>query len=237
MKTKSLKLTILALLTLLTISCSKDSDSPTSDLTNKKPKKWTRINSSGTSFVYLLEYSGNKLTKANLNGSDILFTYNSDNKLIKILEAGQIKNLTYTNNNLTKKEGQIIGGLLTIIFSYNNTNQVIKTESYRDLTTLTKTVLYEYDTNSNVKKSTSSSETIIRTFDDKNHPFKNVITGVELGILRNEWDGNYINNPVTAKNATTNYTISYEYDSDNFPTKRILKNANGTIAYTDFYEY
>ncbi|HFG0578813.1 hypothetical protein [Flavobacterium psychrophilum] len=237
MKTKFLKVIILALVTIFTISCSKNDDTSTVDLSIKKPKKWTRINSSGTNFVYLLEYSGNKLTKANLNGSDILFTYNSDNKLIKILEASQTKNLTYTNNNLTKKEGQIIGGLLTIIFSYNNTNQVIKTESYRDLTTLTKTVLYEYDTNSNVKKSASSSETIIRTFDDKNHPFKNVITGLELGILRNEWDGNYINNPITARNATTNYTISYEYDSDNFPTKRILKNANGTIAYTDYYEY
>lgn len=236
------KVIIAGLISIFLISCSKDSseNSQASDPASKKPIKSITTTPSGYSETITYEYNGNLLTKATINGAEALFSYNSDNRLEKITAPNlETHYFTYTDNRLTKIEIKIGTKRPTVYtYFYNDVNQIIK--SVLD-TQLPK--LFEYDKNGNISKVTEGGGYAItlKTYDDKNHPFKNVITQLEsfedYNVLLNNWYGNYVNNFLTVKNQNSNIVFSYEYDSDNFPTKRIWKKPNGTILRTTTYEY
>jgi hypothetical protein len=239
MNSKLSRITSLFLLVVLSIaaSCSGD-DNVVSNPGTKKPKKITTSGSWSGNYFYNYEYSGQKLTKMTGDTGEIfVFQYDSNNKLHQFTSTygnySENTSATYTAGNLTQLYTTAsAGGSNTKKFFYNQNNQVIKSEEFHN-SSLYETVLYQYDTAGNVSKITIDGQVNNIAYDGKNHPFKNVTTQVEDPMIGNPWYGNLLNNP-TSKSG---YTFTYEYDGDNFPTKRVWRNSNGVIVQTDTYQY
>lgn len=184
------------------------------------------------------EYNGNLITKITYSfGRIITITYGTDSKVINynIQESGgsATYSATYVNNLL-----QRIG---TFTFYYNSNNQVIKSIDSDNFSYPNK--FYGYDNNGNVIQSNDNYSTFQFTYDTANNPFKNVFPQIDPEIFW-PWFGSLVNNQTLVKEKlssastfTTKYTYTYEYNSQNYATKRIQKSLSGTIQETVTYEY
>ena len=202
------------------------------------PKRITSVEPGYPGWTFNYEYSGQLLTKMyEVGGVTITFSYNSNNKLQSMIASDgtetQNTTATYSSGNMTQLHTTSSdGGSANEKFYYNSLGQVNKYELYIN-GSLAETHFYVYDAIGNVIKDTENGVARYITVDNKNHPFKNVITQPEDGFIGNPWFGNLYNNYLSVDE----YTFTYQYDSDNFPVKRVYRNGSGTIVQTDTFEY
>lgn len=230
------------------LSCSEgDNNSSSSNSGALKPKKITIRESGESPYSLYFEYNGNLITKITDNyGDTTTFLYDSKGRLTSYTyhyegEPEVKYTATYETNLLKKIESS--DGVDRILFYYNSNNQVFKTAWYESPNYLT-TTLYEYDNNGNVTLEDDGYYIVKSIYDSRNNPFKNVFPqyGIPDGY---EWFGSLVNNEIEVKRKNHNegsvfktiYTCEYEYNSENFPIKRIDKSISGSILETVTYEY
>ena len=231
-------LTIYLFTLLILISCSNDDESENSTSDAIKPKKVTVAEVGSSPYTILLEYNGNYITKITYSyGRIITINYTSDNKVLNYKIQEGTSSVTYS----TIYENNLLKNIFEYTFYYNTNNQVIKTFDSDNFAY--PNTFYQYDTNGNVNQSNDDYSTFQFTYDSSNNPFKNVFPQIDPEISW-PWFGSLINNQLKVKEKlssatsyTTKYTYVYEYNSQNYATKRIQKSPSGTIWETVTYEY
>ncbi len=246
------KIIILLLnLFLILASCSKD-DGNIPNTSSIKPKKITIAETGEATYFMNYEYDGDLVKKITSSDGTLIIDINySTNKKIANYRIQHLREpvplVIYTadyDNNLLKG---IINDKNTekTYFYYNSNGNVIKTEEYSSpFPTILSTTFYEYDVSGNVMQSKDDYSTFQYTYDNANHPFKNVFMQLDAGGDIWPWFGSLINNQTIVKEKLnsgstyiTKFTYSYEYNTDNYVTKSIRKSPSGTVLGTVIYEY
>jgi YD repeat-containing protein len=199
-------------------------------------------------------YTGDLITKivntsSNGSPSTEIFTYDSSNRLIKAEETSNSFNTVITYNYLASDH-------VTIIEKDTNGNY-IKTytkDAYLNadgsLKNYTQTILATQN-GTVVESGTGNLQPIV--YDNKNNPYKNITGFKNIQIYRHE-NGSSIHNITSYKSidSTTSstggsgsssniFTVSYQYNSNDFPAQSIEKgyNINNVVTgtYNITYEY
>ncbi len=212
----------------------------------KEKKRTLKISYGTNGFVNKWILEGN-------DDSQVLFTYNDKNQLIKLTETyenegkevTEITTFTYNDKGLliTVSEDTYSGNTRKTIYEYNDKNLMVK--RIHDADTKNQIVdTYEYDTNGQLKKrrydSGEDETVIVYTFDTKKNPFS-LLLPKEFRLTDPKGWGKH--NYLTAI-ANKNYknTATYTYNKDGYPTKVIEKDYNykgeedGTEITEYFYE-
>jgi len=209
----------------------------------KKPKSVTTTEGSSIRTINY-SYVGQYIDSATTPEFTFLrCTYGANNTIQQMIwinfpHNGEVMVPTYVAGKLTQFVCTTFSGMpsFTRTFYYNSQDQVYK------CTTGSYTVLYAYDAAGNVIQRDVNGTIYNMTYDSKHNPFSNVINQIDVLDAQNQefgdslsfpWYGNLIHNYISM--GTT--TISYEYDSDDFPTKRTFYNAAGAVIRTDTIIY
>ncbi|MEO8237915.1 MAG: hypothetical protein ABI793_17600 [Flavobacterium sp.] len=226
------------LVSLVMISCNKDDDSTATETHENLLLKTTDDDLIST-YTY---DSDNKLVNYKLNGNaynpakDNNFAYNADGTLTKITEgtnsASVVSEYFYDSN---KKIIKILGRDGIDIYTYTYNGNVI-TEIYKFTpTNLVRSSVYTYDGNGNITNvkyykditdanpSGTYSGVINYTYDNK----KSATSSLPEAFL---FPTSVNNIKTTQYNGGEIGTSQYEYNTDDYPTKR-------TDSYTRLYEY
>ncbi|MES2748497.1 MAG: hypothetical protein V4648_08955 [Bacteroidota bacterium] len=233
------KIIAIVLVSIAAISCSKDDDA-SAPQTRTNLLLRTTDSDDGLTMDYTYD-SNNRLVNFKRNNTvnnpalDQNFTYNADGTLHKISHAvggATIAEFFYdANKKIIRKEAD--GGTNVYIYSYNG-NEV--TENYRYTPTNTGfRQLYIYDDNGNISTvmiytNTSDANplgtyngTINYTYDTKNSATSSLPKGFIFPTSVNNIKTTQINGGGIGQS-------NYEYNADNYPTKRV-------DSYTRTYEY
>ena len=222
-------------------SCSTDPDpdpsQPSGGMVPKKIERSYSQNYPVSTITYT--YDGNKLKEINLNPqydvSKVKFTYTGDN--ITKMELFSGVNFTpYTNYDIEYQNDKMVKYSAT----YNGTTTVRNYTHHSDGTITTDNVSNSYmkftTSNGNITKIESFSNGVVTstnnfTFDDKNNIHKN-ITGLNkiIELERLVWDLTQVNTNNKLSDDSGNNTYTYEYNSDNFPTKSIKTQGTSTTT-------
>lgn len=263
MKTKTLhftrsilKTTVFALTLLTTLNCSSgndDSDIPDINHPNKECKisKITYGFSSGNR-VYTAIYTGNNLTELKSNVDKVVFTYNSNNQLIKkeiynlsnnqvVFKSeftpnsnGQIieqKNWDLYNNNLIytgKETYQYNGTKLIEITDYSSNNTTIDDKTVLEWTGENPTKLKLYNGNN-----TLECETVISYNLTKENKFNNTFKYFMFQDILDEDVSSYLflgkNNLKSTANSCSNTMVNYiiNNNTDDYITE--IKRGNSSM--------
>jgi hypothetical protein len=247
---KKIYLLLLSAILLLT-SCSKDSANNNEITVSnglKKPRKMTITDDSGYTQIVTFQYEGDNLKKYTMsNHTNVPECFYQNNILTEFKELANTSEKYFYDN--TGKLIQVLevapNYYFRADFKYNTgSNKINSAKFYRSPTNFWKSVSYNYDSNGNVIKITSTAPNAVlnRTYDNKNNPFVNVNWELEdHDLLRNDWYQSSKNNCISASGGTSSggsgsATFTYTYDSDNFPITRIEKNGS-TIIETITYQY
>lgn len=229
------------LVSLTAVSCSKDDDEVT-PVYQPRTNLLLKTTDSDDGLISTYTYdTNNRLVNYKLNGNafnaarDHNFTYNADGSLNEIREASGgalvMKYFYSLNGKVVKKEGR--NGLDVYNYSYSG-NTVNENYTFTVDNTGFRNV-YTYDTNGNVATETyytnvnsgnplgTFAQTITQTFDTKNSatsslPAAYLFPTSVNNLIKMEYSGG------------GSLNIGYEYNIDNYPTKRM----NG---YNRIYEY
>jgi hypothetical protein len=245
-----MKKTILFLITLACISCSK-SDSESNDSSSILLKK--TVNSTGN-FTTEYIYDGNKLLRINTSaGVYVLHTYSGN----LIMKAGQ-----YYNNDQRITE---------TIYTYNADNNISSAKTIDNQGSIGNTTLYNYNADGTISYEEYSGDatnqnTLIRTgkiwrnnegeiskietyqngvlvfrkentYDDKNASLKNII-GFDKLLLS---DSGNKRNIVTSKTydangaLTSGYSNQITYNSNNYPSSMTTTLNTGSTSTVQYY--
>lgn len=236
---------ILFLFTGLFWSCSSDDDNGGGASGSVLPLKMT-YSDGEENFDVVFSYNGNKISKMTYSptspfgNAEAVFEYSGD-KIIKTtldLEVGTItKTYTYDNNRIVSTS-EIWGrdGVTDHTYDWIDANHVKVTNVGTDYTT------DYYLSNGNIVKVEDYFGGSIWksnfTFDSKNRPFKN-IEGFQYLIEEDDLHffnrNNVVKDVTTAGDNTFVTDYSYEYNSNNFPTKQTTISEEETIIYTFTY--
>ena len=243
---KKLILTILA--STFTLSCSNNSDSTNSTSTGPLIKTETSIGGTET-----YNYNGNKLSTILYSPSEtITFTYNGD-LIIKAEENGggvnSVTTYNYSNNLLSSFSGNE---------SYSNTTHTTnKTYTYNSSGSITEmttgTTIYSGNTQTDNSKhiryysqgncikdeyfSISNGvstlvDTATFTYDTSNSPYKNITGFYSLTNPQGFYSINNLKSEIhknTSNITTRTVQITYQYNSENYPTSYTGVITNYTI--------
>lgn len=231
----------LLLLSLSAVSCSKDDDG-VAPVYQPRTNLLLKTTDADDGLVSTYTYdSNNRLVnyKSNATASspacDHNFTYNTDGTLDKVTEATGgalvMKYFYSLNGKLVKKEGR--NGLDVYNYSYSG-NTVNENYTYTVDNTGNREV-YTYDGNGNVVSETyytnvssanplgTFAQTVTQTFDTKNAatsslPAAYIFPASANNLIKMEYSGG------------GSLNIGYEYNADNYPTRKIG-------GYNRIYEY
>lgn len=225
-------------------NCQSDDNDENSN-SGMKPKKYKVVESDGNSWKLNFQYNGNLITKVTTDfGNTITFSYdNGKLKNYKVEYDGEepeTYNVVYENDLLKQISNSTNSE--KYIFEYNSNKQVSKSKYYEN-NNLLETESYEYDNYGNIIETKLGSTSFQTSFDSSNNPFRYVFPQMDAENTY-EWFGGLVNNETiskvkhsTSSNYTTQYTYSYEYNSENYPTKRTQKSPNGSVQEVVTYEY
>jgi hypothetical protein len=224
---KNLALLLLSIVSLLSVSCSKDDDTvanPQNPESYILLKKITENNGDGVLGSITINYNGNKIAEVIDKDSKSIYTYTGD--LITKVETYEGTTLTYQviYSYLNDKLKTI-----TSTYSYVDTNGAINV--FRNKTVYTYntdgTVLEErYTIDNATGAETKKNNTTVYTYANGNLT-KTVETSTST-FMTTDVDGNPVTNTTVNKNIDT-----YEYDNKYNPLKNILgfsKILSGTQA-------
>jgi hypothetical protein len=246
-----MKKTILLLITLACISCSK-SDSESNDSSSILLKK--TVHSTGN-FTTEYIYDGNKLLRINTSAGVYVFHTYSGNLIMK---AGQYYNndqritetiYTYNIDNKiisTKTtDYQSATGVFTTLYSYNADGTISYEEYSGDATnqnTLIRTGKIWRNNEGEISKIETYQNGVLvfrkeNTYDDKNASFKNII-GFDKLLLS---DSGNKRNIVTSKTydangvLTTGYSNQITYNSNDYPSGMTTTLNTGSTSTVQYY--
>ena len=241
---------------MMTASCSSDDSNET---VNETPslliKKMIITDEDGYEETINYYYDGgNKITnELYSDGWKVNYTYTGD-LITQVDYYNEEQVLDQTNKYEYNSNDQLVSFTI-LLFNVGGTNPGHKTlYTYGDDNTIT--AEYFYGDHASQTSPTGeativlengnftalnheSGSTVSYSYDDKNNPFKNII-GYNAVNLSYEEGG--INNPITNINTnsigdqTFNATYTYDYNSDNFPTKCTYVNQYGSEVIQYFYE-
>lgn len=170
----------------------------------------------------LVEYTGDFITtiREYSGGKEVgktTFEY-ENGKLVREVEVG--------SNSL----GQTFTERMT--FTYNSDGTITQTINGGNEYIIT-------IANGNYMKDVHRGETRTYTYDTKNSPFKNV-KGLSALVVQGAYFSNANNltgEVVELNNGVRTVAYTYEYNTNNFPTKQMRKNSNDANIYTTTYTY
>lgn len=146
------------------------------------------------------------------------FTY-ADGKVSTAVERDYTKNNLVATNNYGFAYS---GGKLTEVHANGDSGASI--------------TLYSYDNNNNVIKTDLNAGSLVNniTYDNKKSPYTNwPQTLKNVAVSNAEYCSP--NNTVSISNVNSTRTYTYAYDSDGYPTARIYTTATGTYKYAYTY--
>lgn len=235
------KIIAIVLISIVAVSCSKDEESINPEVEKRTNLLLKTTDSDGLISTYTYD-GNNRLVNYKLNGDannaarNHNFTYNTDGTLDQITEASGgalvMKCFYSTNKKIVKKEGR--NGLDLYLYSYSG-NKIIENYLYTPNNTGFRNI-YTSDSNGNITQveyytnvnsgnpSGTYAQTVTETFDDKKNPYASLPTAYLF-------PDNSINNVKTSQySGGGTLNVTYEYNADNYPTKRIS-------GFTRNYEY
>lgn len=261
------------LISLLFIGCSSSNDDEVTpeDTTPILVTKQNYLAENGSiegSMNYI--YNGDKIVKMETSDGEerVEFTYNGDeiSKSVTYLDnqIHEINEFFYTNGKLTSQKVTESYSAhtynFTINYDYVNENYVKYTRVTGYTTNTSGAVTYSttsyeaFISNGNlnkiISKSTSSGTTTYNyTYDDKNHPYKNIrgyakamifdSTNSDLSSINNLTKRTY-NQSLLNTEYSGNITKTITYTANNFPSKIVTSEKNNNLptqSYTDTFEY
>ncbi|PVW16227.1 hypothetical protein [Marixanthomonas spongiae] len=243
MKKYRLLLSILLKATLL--SCTSGNDD--TEIPNENeviPLRYTIIESEGSNDTFNFEYMNKLIKKLDNNfGKTTIYNYNGNQLTgFETIESNDtlVTNLIYENNRLSELRTEDEN--LIVLYTHNDSGQVISTE--RNENGKSTTTTYEYDTSGNVILAQDNFSTLKYTYNERNNPFKNVFPQLDAEITW-EWFGSQINlqqevqEKLTSETEfTTKYTYQYTFDDPNyFPSERRQLDKDGNLIETVIYYY
>lgn len=240
---KVFTLAAIALFTM--VSCSDDDSNPTNNPGNNTNPvlvtQMTIIEDGDSPYTANYTYDGNKIIKATYNdGTYEDYFYNSDNKVtnIKLYDSGVVteeSNFTYNTSGQLSSEVSLEGNVgYKTEYTYNS-DGTISYEDYegnlesQDILLGSGTLTV---TNGNITQDVivggEITETWTYTYDNKNNPFKNVASAMELLLYNGGSEiGGVVNNSTSL---TVNYsqfeenevyTTTYTYNGQDYPTQSV----------------
>ncbi|WP_347220161.1 hypothetical protein [Chryseobacterium sp.] len=268
------KLIISSLALAVMASCSSSNDDPqdnngNNDTTPYLLKKITETTDDGDTFVLEFKYNGDKITESFsiTDNEKTVYTYNGDN-IVKTeeFEGGtlrQIREFTYSNGKIsTEKITRTDFGTLvyTKNYQYLNDNHV-KFNEYKGSTYNPSTGTYSdlefaqvdaYLTNNGNVASTrytynGTTYNVTNTYDNSNHPMKNVKGYVKIDLFYLS-DGELSYNNLISRSenytgtvsGTNKTTADHTFNNASYPTKSVMTyttSSFGTSIHTYKYEY
>ncbi|PHS64774.1 MAG: hypothetical protein COB12_07595 [Flavobacterium sp.] len=249
---------LIVFISAILISCSSSDDSttttpdddngniPLNTLTLLKIELTNYINGNATINTLTYSYnSDNKLAQAVSENENGIFTTNyiySGND-ITLLEYsnGQSRDFIYESGIITSSTHFLSNSTRTYQYEYNSSQQMIKEEEYVGQDLLC-TKSFQYGTNDNViyAELPCNNSNIEYEYDTKKNPNSLLYPENYLKIFLN--GKNNVNEFTTEYSAGGNTTIfittvTLEYNSDNYPTKKMYYNEAGELLNMEEYFY
>jgi hypothetical protein len=220
--------------TLFLFSCSSD-DSSSSEI-KKKPSKITieQFGNEPGTFFGTFEYDGFNITKVDANnGQVVMELFYQNNRLSNFIVRNFVSNTisygvpTYSNNLIQKLE-VTEGDVVAITeYTYNNSNQIIKTSFWETGYQYPWLTHYSYDSNNNISEVYEEHNNQIYTkyeYDNNPNPFKYAFPNINLNQF--SYGDMFLpknNNIIKAYSSIgdNNYgapeIINHIYDNDGYP--------------------
>lgn len=236
-----------AFITLFLSSCSSSSDSSSNDTSVSLVKTMIidDVNPANNDFNLLFTYSDNKLL--NVKDSGVLieeYIYTAD-KLTRVNhpEDNTYVLIEYTGNQVSKftEYDPSSNSATKTLVTYSG-NTFTRAVYDGNLTTQTTLIFTEVCTvqNGNLTQltrtsfGTTSTETI--TYDTKNNPFKNISNYDVFQVLDLDIEGNP-NNDIDIVYSGNHDTVTYTYNTDNYPLTERTYNSSNVLKETVTYGY
>lgn len=236
-----MKKIILGFIAIFILGCSSDNSSPNNQ-SNPSSVVLSKI-TTGTEVTNLAYQNGflSKITTTKPGQNTEIREYTYENNKIKQIYSYELTTsgatvyhstiiYSYTGNKITSDTNNENG--VNYSDSYTYTNDLLTNRNeFKSNGTLNTNYDYEYFSDGNLKKETSSNNGIhitnYNTYDSKINYLKLIFTN-ELQLINNSPKNNVL--------TSDNYSFEYEYNSSNYPTKITKKNATN-IVYTKILEY
>ena len=232
------------------ISCSSSDD----DNGNTPPDTITLLKieltnyNNGNTTINTLTYSynsDNKLTQVISENENGIFTtdyiYSGNNISLLEYSNGQSRDFNYENGIITSSTHYLSNSERTFQYEYNSSQQMIKEEEYigQDLL-CTKT--FQYGTNDNISYAELPcyNSNIEFEYDTKKNPNSLLFPENYLKIFLNGKNNvNEFTTEYSSGGDTTIFTttVTLEYNSDNYPTKKMYYNEAGELLDVEEYFY
>lgn len=267
------KLIISSLAMAVIVSCSSSNDDTQDNNGNNNTpyllKKVTETTDDGDTFVLEFKYNGDKITESfsTTDNEKTLYTYSGDN-IVKTEEfkggkIRQVREFTYSNGKIaSEKVTRIDDGTLVYTKNYQYVSDThVKFNEYKGSIYNPTTGTYSniefaqvdaYLTNSGNVASTNytfhgTTYNVANTYDNSNHPMKNVKGYVKIDLFYlSDGELSYNNlisrsedysGTVNGKNKTT---AAHTFNNAAYPTKSVMTYTTstfGTNTHTYNYEY
>lgn len=237
---RSIKLQAMAFICAFIFFSCKTDEPGGSTSQNILPKKVVSTYSNyPTSKEVAFTYNGNKLSEINMipqeDVSKVKFTYTGDN--ITKIETYTGKDFStyatsvfeYNNDKVSKKTTTYPSGTNTNVttYAYNTTDSTV-TATTQYISSTINTIYYTKNKNLSKKEILDATGAVTSTttydFDTKNNYLKNITGIFKIPELENiVWDlANVNNNNVTKITMPlSSKSFTYEYNSNNYPTKKV----------------
>jgi len=228
-------LLLITITSLLITSCTNDDTISRIPQGDYKLTKEVMKNANGdVSDIYEYEYTNGLLTKKirlNNQGTEYITTYFYDvnNKITHCIDSGLTTNFHYTGNQITSITKTFNATLYTQTFTYNSLGQLTKREQSQNGGAPNATYNYTYDNNSNISTLEIDSVIVCTYSYDNGHNPNRLVYLDELSTI---YDIDY--NNVVLFNI---YIYTYEYNLENYPTKKANYGSNNVISETTEYTY
>ncbi len=229
------KIILLSFLTIGIISCSSDNNTTTSGIKmlkiiSKDYSGGVQQNERTTTYTYENDLVSKVITTS-LNSSVIEsteLTY-QNGKLKQIygylssastgISSPSITIYSYTGDLITSSTFSENGKNSSETYTYNSSNQLINRKNFKSDGTLDRDTNFEYFADGNLRKRTVTTipnnfEVLYDSYDNKKNPMELIFTSAYIRST-----------PISQNNLTAykNIIYEYEYNSNNYPTKSILK--------------
>lgn len=238
------------------ISCSSSDDStnttPPDDDNGIIPLTLIKIKltdyNNGNATINTLTYSynsGNKLAQAISENENGIFTtvynYSGDNITLLEYSNGQSRDFNYENDLIISSTHYLDNSTRTYQYQYNSTQQMIKEKEYVGQDLLC-TKIFQYDTNDNViyAELPCNNSNIEFEYDTKKNPNSLLYPENYLKIFLNGKNNvNEFSTEYSSGGNTTIFTttVTLEYNSDNYPTKKMYYNETEELLNMEEYFY
>ncbi|WP_333596606.1 hypothetical protein [Chryseobacterium flavum] len=268
------KLIISSLALAVITSCSSSNDSVADDNNNSNDnsplllKKFTEITQDNQTYVIEFKYDGDKITEAIDTGENAktVYTYSGDN-IVKTedYEDGvlrEIREFTYSNGRImAEKVTEKYQGTLVYTKKYQYiTDNHIKFTNYGGATYNPSTGTYSniqyieedlyLSSNGNVASRSYTHNGVTynttNTYDNANHPMKNVKGFIKINLFMADGETGYNNLLSSSSNysgiisGTNKSKADHTFNSESYPTKTVMTYTSsvlGTNSHTYLYEY